>query len=189
MSTRPTTRTVVCHSIMHRMLGLLCVLALGLAVQGVMAAPQDGMKLVGKKYHAKDFNAVADGFAAMPGWSSVPGVIQWMVPEPGIKAGEKFKGGICDTPEELIAHFRSVPAARTARGIFIMSEITFLDDFETSKEELSDYQQQLMATPEWVAGRKKTIEELARLCEKEKIDLWINVNLGGKNLRFRKLTK
>ncbi len=175
---------------MRRMLALLCAqaLALGFAAQSVMAAP-DGLKLVGKKYHAKDIHDVMDGFAAMPGWSAVPGVIQWMVPEPGIKAGEKFKGAVCDTPEELIAHFRSVPAARSARGIFILSEITFLDDLETAKETLSDYQQELLGKPDWVAGRKKTIEELAKQCEKAKIDLWINVNLGGKNLRFKKLTK
>ncbi|WP_395746141.1 hypothetical protein [Prosthecobacter sp.] len=160
-----------------------------LAVQGVEPALPNGLRLVGKEYHAKSFQVLQSVVVASPSWSSDPGVMQWLVPEPGLKTGDLFKGGSCDTPAELIAHFRTLPAARTSRGIFITNEVTHLDDMAVAQDELSDYQKTLVTNPEWMAGRRKSIQELVAACEKEKIDLWINVNLGAKKLRFRKLTR
>lgn len=191
MITCLTSRTVVRCFLMQRVPALVCVLALvlGVTMQGAMAGTLKGLRRVGREYHAKDIKAVLAGFAAMPGWSEVPGAITWLMPEPGAKSGDKFKGGMGDSPEEIIAYFRTLPAARTALGIFITGEITYLEDPEASKELMTEHQETLLARPEWVAGRRKSIEALVAACEREKIEVWVNVNLGGKDLRFRKLTK
>lgn len=194
MNPCPTTRAFVRCSWMQNVLALACVpaLVLGLGVQGVMAGPADGLERVGQEYHAKDIWVVIDGFAAQP---SANLIAQWSVPEPGLKPGGPFKGIICYTPAELISHFRSLPAERTARGMFITGDLTHLEDPAPSKAQMTEYvkltayQKKLVADPEWVAAHKKSIEDLVAACEEAKIELWINVNLGGKNLRFRKLTK
>lgn len=195
MSPCPTPRAVVRRSLMLILPGLMLMgwmPSIGSAQQSKVAVSPDGLHLVGTEYHARDIWSVIDGFAAQP---SANLIAQWSVPEPGLKPGGPFKGTICYTPAELISHFRSLPAERTARGMFITGDLTHLEDPAPSKAQmteyvkLTDYQKKLVADPEWVAAHKKSIEELVAACEKAKIDLWINVNLGGKNLRFRKLTK
>ena len=189
MSTRPPARTVIRLSFMQPLIALMCVhaLALGLAVQGVVAGPLDGLRLVGTEYHAKDFWAVHEGFAVQP---SANLKVQWAVPDPGGKGQEIWKGEMCYTPEELIALFRKLPAERTARGMFITGELTHLEDLEASKERMTNYQKtKLITNPEWMAAHRQSIQDLVAACEKAKIDVWINLNLGGENLRFKKLTK
>ncbi len=174
----------------HRLLTRITLLALAwvllLAPQHILAAPYGGLHQVGQDYHADDLWGLMDGFVLMPS-SNLE--VQWSVPDPGNKPGGQFKGTDLYSPAEIIAHFRSLPPARTARGIFITGELTHLADLEASKAQMSDYQiTKLITDPKWMAAHRKSIQELVQACEKEKIDLWINLNLGVKNLRFQKLT-
>ena len=92
--------------------------------------------------------------------------------------------------KELVALFRSLPAARRARGMFIMGELTHLEDPDGAKVLMTKYQRtRLVTDAEWIAERRRSIAELVAACEKEKIEVWINVNLGTEDLRYRKLTK
>lgn len=108
----------------------------------------------------------------------------------GPEGAEVWKGEICYSVKELVALFRSLPAARRARGMFIMGELTHLEDPDGAKVLMTKYQRtRLVTDAEWMAERRRSIAELVAACEKEKIEVWINVNLGTEDLRYRKLTK
>ncbi len=176
---------------MQRAAARVCVLALalGLAVQGVAA---DGLRRSGKDLIAEDMYAVLAGFAIWADYSEEPRPISWMVSGADGRAERREDGSVLksfDTPEELLAYFRTRTEERTKRGIFITGNITHLKNPAAFEPLMSDHVKKLLANPRWVADRKKNIDHLVQACERAKIDLWVNVTLGGKDLRFSKLTR
>lgn len=183
MSPCPTTRAVVCRSLMQRAVARVCVLALalGLVVQGVAA---EGLRQEGKDLIAEDIFAVLAGFGILAGYNEEPEPTHWMVMGAEGRHEKSLKSA-----EGLMAYFHTLPKERRARGIFITGEITHLEDPAASEPPLSAHVKKLLADPNWVAARTQGIERLTEVCEREKIDLWVNVTWGGRNQRFRKLTK
>lgn len=165
------------------------VLALGLAVQCVAA---DGLRRSGQDLIAEDMYAVLAGFAIFADYSEEPRPISWMVSGADGRVDRRADGSVVksfDTPEELLAYFHTQAEERTKRGIFITGEFTQLKNPAAFEPLMSDHVKKLLANPRWVANRKKNIDQLAQACERAKIDLWVNVTLGGKDVRFRKLTR
>ena len=159
-----------------------CVLALGAGVQGVMAA--EGLRRSGKDLVADEMADLLAGFAVWTGYVAEPGPNNWLV----MGANGRMEKS-CHSPEELIAYFRTLPKERTARGIIITSDITNLKDPAAAQAQMSAHVKSLLANPAWVAARKKSMADLTAVCEREKIDLWVNVFPEGKGLRFCKLTR
>ena len=167
-----------------------CVLALGAGVQGVLAA--DGLRRSGQDLIAEDMHAVLAGFAIFADFSEEPGPTSWMVAGADGRVERRADGRVVtsfDTPEELLAYFRTQAKERTHRGIFITGEFTHLKNPAAFEPLMSDHVKKLLASPRWVAQHKKSIDQLVQACERAKTDLWVNVTLGGKDVRFRKLTR
>lgn len=177
-----------CCVIVRCLLLRVCVVAVGLALPvALCAAEPEGLRRVGAEYHASDAWVVMEGFAVQ---ASANKIVQWAVPEPGLKEQELWKGQMCYSVKELMAYFHSLPAARTTRGMFITGELTHLEDPEGAKALMTEYQRtKLVTDAEWMAEHRRSIAELVAACEREKIEVWINVTLDKKELRFRKLTR
>lgn len=56
---------------------------------GLCGAEPEGLRLVGAVYHASDAWVVMEGFAVQPSSSKV---VQWAVPEPGLKGQKSGRG-------------------------------------------------------------------------------------------------
>lgn len=87
-------------------------------------------------------------------------------------------------PSDLIKHFSSLPIERQKDGIIIWGALTHLRDAEASKVHMTDHMKKQFGDAIWLEAERLFVTELADACKAKSIKLWINTELGTKDIRF-----